>query len=703
MIDNNLYIWFNAITCNHSFSLSILYRWDIFAVELERFTRIKDFPEEKWSKILPSIQREMFWNISDSTPNKDFVISFRNYLDDNINKIIKKQNINFDTIENIFVMNFPFDISVKWYEQKTKRYKHNYHHLFHACSAYYPSGFKESVILCMDHDWYDEEINSWTNVMHTIWYAKWNKIELLYKDDYDIKNKKVWIWSVYNLHSKICWIWEWTFMWLSWFWSNKLSHINIFDYSKEWVYLDEKYFITDRDSILKTDDENDDVEEIIISNFKKSYWIDSKMKKLDIQKSIFADISDKVQVEIEEGVLFLARKAYQLTKCENICIAWWVGFNILANSRILNETDFKNIFVQPASNDAWISLWWLYYLYHNILWNTNRIKFCTAWLWFEYSNKEILETLNKYDDKIIYKKLWQEKYKVVAEKLNNWKIIWWFQWRSEFWPRALWFRSILAAPFSIEIKNKVNNIKKRELYRPLAPVILQEYIWEYLETDIASPYMTLVANVKKDKKSKVPWIVHIDGTSRYQTVNKSQNQYLYNLLKEFKKCSWEAVLINTSFNQHDEPIVEIPEDALKMFLATDLDFLLIWDYLILKEKKYSQFVFDEINAIDDFNKDLKIAWQNNLRGDMLLKLLWIKKLWFDYDYNIWDRWVKLNYSNDLKITIEIKKETIIYSKEISNIWIILDKNKDKYTNIIKIIDFFVEKNQVIIYDLLKWI
>jgi len=198
-MDNNIYIWFNAIVSNHNWSLSLLYKWEIFAIEIERLNRLKEFPNNNFSKILPSLQREMFNWIDDNTKNKDEIISFRNYLDDIINNILVKLEIDFSSIEKIYTINFPFDISIRWYEDKVKSYKKNNHHLFHATSAYYPSEFEESVILCMDHDWYDEDL-WWINLMHSIWYAKWNTIKFLYGDEFSPEKAQAGIWAIYENH-----------------------------------------------------------------------------------------------------------------------------------------------------------------------------------------------------------------------------------------------------------------------------------------------------------------------------------------------------------------------------------------------------------------------------------------------------------------------------------------------------------------------
>jgi carbamoyltransferase len=143
--------------------------------------------------------------------------------------------------------------------------------------------------------------------------------------------------------------------------------------------------------------------------------------------------------------------------------------------------------------------------------------------------------------------------------------------------------------------------------------MLEDDFTSYLKTTYPSPYMTLVAEVLEEKKDKIPAVVHIDGTARYQTVNKKQNFKIYNLLKKFKEITGESVLINTSFNQHNEPIVEKPEDAIKMFLATDIDYLVIGDYLVSKDRKYLKYKFDENYYKSLFEKQVNQAKNHNIR------------------------------------------------------------------------------------------
>ena len=154
------------------------------------------------------------------------------------------------------------------------------------------------------------------------------------------------------------------------------------------------------------------------------------------------------------------------------------------------------------------------------------------------------------------------------------------------------------------MKQRVNHIKQREYYRPLAPIFREEDLAEYLDTSTPSPYMTLVANVLKEKQNKVSSIVHVDGTARYQSINITQNPHVYALLTEFFNATGESVLLNTSLNQHDEPIVESPEDAIKMFLASDLDCLVIEDYEITKKAKHTSYVYSQTQAVAEYHKHM---------------------------------------------------------------------------------------------------
>ncbi len=696
MSKNNIYISCNAIVSNDNWSISYLFKWKIFAISLERLNRIKEFPDTYFANRLPSYQKELFNGITDKTRNYKKLISFRNYISKLINDTLKRK-IDFDIIDKIYLMNFPFDITINWYEEKVVSEKKNFHHLFHACSAYFPSNFKKSAILCMDHDWCDEEL-WWVNPMHSIWYAKDNKLDFLYSDNFDTNKNQVWIGTVYHIHSKICSLNEGTFMWLSWYGNPKFNNVDIFDYSSGGPLISKQFFEQSKVYKWKLDsydieyDKELELEKDLINNFKKYYWIE-KYDTDDLVNSKYADIADNVQKQTEKAIIFLANKAYELTKSKTLCIAGGVWLNILANTKILEQTPFEEIFVQPACSDEWLSLWWLYYYYHIINKNNKRIRLENPWLGFVYSNDYIKNCLENYCDKLDFKLL-ENKSEQVAELLNNNKVVWWFQWWSEFWPRALWYRSILANPKSKKIRDKVNNIKLRELFRPLAPVILEADIWTYMETDRKSPYMTLVAKVKNKYRKKLEWITHIDFTARYQTVSIKENTELYNLLKSYKNISWVWVLINTSFNVAKEPIVESPVDAIKMFLSTDLDYLIIWDFIVEKKTKYDNLKFNSKRVLKNYStnlketiRDLRIVntCSNNciycLEQSYRIKDKFINKV------NIFDKINNSNISNSINfywwnpLLHPDLEEIIKFSKtKIDNIWILTNTkflSKDK--------------------------
>ncbi len=202
-----------------------------------------------------------------------------------------------------------------------------------------------------------------------------------------------------------------------------------------------------------------------------------------------------------------------------------------------------------------------------------------AYLGRSYNEKEIFDAVSSSGCK--YQKI-QNPQVIAAKLLADEKIIGWFQEKSEYGPRALGNRSILCSPIPPGMKDKLNmQVKHRESFRPFAPACLEETANEYFELDCPSPFMLLIARVKKDN---IPAITHIDGTARVQTVNADQNPKFYSLIKEFQKLTGVPVVLNTSFNDSGEPIVETPEDAVRTSKSTNLDALIIGDYLLWPNK-----------------------------------------------------------------------------------------------------------------------
>lgn len=278
---------------------------------------------------------------------------------------------------------------------------------------------------------------------------------------------------------------------------------------------------------------------------------------------------------LEKVMIDYANELYKITKSKNLCIAGGVGLNSVANKKILDQTPFENIFIQPAAGDSGLPLGAALWVKHQV--NKEPVKWCmdNAYLGREYAEKEIEAALEASGEK--YKKL-DNPTKTAAELIAKEKIIGWFQGGSEHGPRALGNRSILCSPIPPGMKDKLNaQVKHRESFRPFAPAVLEERAAEFFDLNCTSPFMLLVAKVKTDN---LPAITHIDGTGRVQTVSRNQNPAFYNLIEEFEKITGVPVVLNTSFNDNGEPIVETPQDAIKSFRTTNLDALIIHDYLI---------------------------------------------------------------------------------------------------------------------------
>ena len=272
---------------------------------------------------------------------------------------------------------------------------------------------------------------------------------------------------------------------------------------------------------------------------------------------------------------------------KNIVLSGGCALNVSLNGKLLSEKIFEKIIVPPAPHDAGCSIGSvLSYFYKN-----NNLKFLddinikskimSPYLGFNYDKKEIIEILNEYSKSIKIDLLnYEETIKFTAEVLNENKIIAWFQGRDEIGPRALGNRSFLANPSSEEIRDIINKkIKKREPFRPFAPSVLLKEAKEYFDLDQESPYMNIVAKVRKNKKHLIPAVVHHDDSCRVHTVSDSYNKKYFDLLTKFYEISKIPVLLNTSFNIN-EPIVSTPTDAIKTFLKSDVDYLILENFVI---------------------------------------------------------------------------------------------------------------------------
>ena len=321
------------------------------------------------------------------------------------------------------------------------------------------------------------------------------------------------------------------------------------------------------------------------------------------------DIAASIQKITEEIMIKLTKSIRSEYGIKNLCLAGGVALNCVANGKILKKKIFDNIWIQPAAGDAGGSLGAALALWHIEQGNKRVINpndsMKGSYLGSEYSQDQIenelqsiganFETLN-YDDLIIQ----------TSENLSNEKAIGWFQGRMEFGPRALGGRSILGDPRSEKMQKTLNlKVKYRESFRPFAPSILQEDLSDWFDINIESPYMLLVANLTPEKKiemtdeqkklfgieklnvkrSEIPAVTHVDYSARIQTVKKDINKRFYDLISRFKKQTGCPVIVNTSFNVRGEPIVNTPTDAFNCLMGTELDYLVIGNCILDKNKQ----------------------------------------------------------------------------------------------------------------------
>ena len=294
-----------------------------------------------------------------------------------------------------------------------------------------------------------------------------------------------------------------------------------------------------------------------------------------------ADIAASIQKVTGDLMVHFATHLKEVTGSGNLCMAGGVALNSVGNGKIFKPRLFKNICVQPAANDVGTSLGSALYVYHQLHHYPRRFVQTHDYWGPSYTAEEIGKMLEIA--KIPYTR-YDNIEEVTAHLLVDNKIIGWFQGRMEFGPRALGNRSILANPCHPDMKDILNTwVKHRESFRPFAPSILEEKCGEYFDENYPSPYMLLVYDVLPKKRKVVPAITHVDNTGRVQTVNQEQNPRYYRLIKEFEKITGVPVILNTSFNIRGEPIVCTPQDALKCFIATGMDYLVMDNFLIAKE------------------------------------------------------------------------------------------------------------------------
>jgi carbamoyltransferase len=470
------------------------------------------------------------------------------------------------------------------------------HHVSHAASAFYPSPFKESAIITIDGvgEWATATISIGIN--NSIKKIK----ELHYPNSLGLLYSAFTYFLGFRVNSG-----EYKLMGLAAY-GNSQS-----DQTKNYIDLiQDKLVDIKEDGSLKLQMEYFKFSTSLTMIHTKRWQSLFKIKKRKPNDPILQehmDLAYAIQKVTEKIIFKLAENAKKITKSNHLCMAGGVALNCVANGKLLSSDLFNNIWVQPAAGDAGGAVGAAFAAYH-IYNNTPRDKpyadlMKNAFLGPEYSNKQVQNVLERKGLKYRYIKETPLLSKLVAEEISKGSVIGWFQGRMEFGPRALGNRSIIADARNPDMQERINQkVKYREDFRPFAPMVLEEDVNEYFDLKRPSPYMLFVANLIDKRKSNtengpynlnimerlqmvnsdIPSVTHVDFSARIQTVTKNTNKRIWMLLNEFKKLTGTGLLINTSFNLKDEPIVCTPEDALRCFYSTDIDILVLNDFLIKK-------------------------------------------------------------------------------------------------------------------------
>ena len=484
--------------------------------------------------------------------------------------------------------------------------KFSEHHYSHAASAFFPSPFKEAIILTLDG------VGEWATA--TVAHGKKNKIKMLKEIHFPHSLGLLYSAFTYYTGFKVN--------------SGEYKVMGLAPYGNP-IY---------KDLILKKliDLKEDGSFKLDMTYFNYATGLTMTNKKFDdlfgqparkqedeLLTQFHMDIAASVQAVTEEIVLRLVRDLSKTYDVENLCMAGGVALNCVANGKILKEKIFKNIWIQPAAGDAGGSLgaalaFWHQELNHERNINPND-SMNGSYLGPRFKNSTVEKELSLLSAN--YKKYSEEELiNILASELSKEKTVGWFQGKMEFGPRALGSRSILADPRSDKMQKELNlKVKFRESFRPFAPSILAEDKNKWFDLEVPSPYMLLVAEVNKDikilmtpeqeklfgieklnvKRSKIPSVTHVDYSARVQTVHQETNPRYYKLIKKFKEITDCPILVNTSFNIRGEPIVGNVKDAYKCFMGTNLDILVIEDFILYKS--------DQIKTIDeDYRKNFKL-------------------------------------------------------------------------------------------------
>lgn len=475
------------------------------------------------------------------------------------------------------------------------------HHLSHAASAFYPSPYEDAAILTVDG------VGEWATT--TICHGTGKDIKMLkelhFPHSIGLLYSAFTYYTGFTVNSG-----EYKLMGLAPYGNSEAQQTKDF---KEKT-LKELVDIREDGSILLNMKYFDYATGLKMTNNAKwttLFGIPPRDPESEITQE-YMNMALAIQQITEDIVIKLAKTAKQLTNSDNLVMAGGVALNSVANGKLLQAGIFKNIWIQPASGDAGGALgaaylgWYLGKAEKRIINHNVADDMKGAYLGPEYDDKTIISMTRKYNAKYEYFEDFNQLTKLVASKLNQGNVVGWFQGRMEYGPRALGARSILGDARNPEMQKKMNlKIKYREGFRPFAPSVLEEDVKEYFELDCPSPYMLLVIPVKPEHikplpanynqmemyerlyhlRSDIPAVTHVDYSARIQSVSKKTNPRYWNLINEFKTQTGYGLLVNSSFNVRGEPIVCTPDDAFRCFMRTEMDYLVVGNFVFDKTKQ----------------------------------------------------------------------------------------------------------------------
>ena len=476
-------------------------------------------------------------------------------------------------------------------EPKIPKLLFSEHHLSHAAAAFYPSPFEEAVILCMDG------VGEWATT--STWIGKNNEIKPLWEISFPHSLGLLYSAFTYYCGFKVN-SGEYKLMGLAPYGKPKyVKQIkdNLIDIKEDGTFrLDISYFKYHRGFRMTS------------RKFHKLFGANPRGRETELTQ-FHMDLASSIQAVTEEIVLKIARSIKEETGIKNICLAGGVALNCVANGKLLQEKIFDDIWIQPASGDAGSALGAALIGWHQYLKKSRKVNpndsMKGTYLGCEFSNEEIISYLNNINAPFLSLED-QELFEKLAQILNEGKVIGWFNGPMEFGPRALGGRSIIGDPRNQQMQTVMNlKIKYRESFRPFAPSVLEEDVSNQFEINTKSPYMLLVAPVKKElcnemtneqkdlfgieklniPRSSLPAITHVDYSARVQTVSNKNNRRYYELISAFKKQTGCPTIVNTSFNVRGEPIVCTPQDAYRFFMRTEMDVLVLQNQILFKNEQ----------------------------------------------------------------------------------------------------------------------